>query len=327
MSAAQTEAPTHRATPRRSWWEAAGFWFRNRLRDPRMVPLLLLLPALVVMVAIYGYPMLRLLWLSLHEFALPQLMGTKPSEFVGFAHFVDMFTDSAFWLVVVRTVVFMVACVVSTIVIGLGIALLMRSASRPIRLTLTGTLILAWAAPWIVVTAVFQWMVDYQFGVVNYILDQLPFVHMIHHNWFIHPWQGFIVIGGVVVWQAVPFPAIAFHAGLMQVPRDLEEAARVDGGGPRKVFRHVTLPVLRPILLIVTIYSIIWDFQVFNQAYIMLDNRPTPNYYLFSIYSFMEAFGSEKFGLGAAIAVVMVLMLVGFTFTYIRRMMTIGEVD
>lgn len=329
MSTAQTDISGRGSAVGRgrSRWASAASWLRKRLRDPRATPFLLILPALVMLGAIYGYPLLRLVWLSLHKFTLPQLIGTKPVEFLGLQHFTEMFTDPFFWVVVLRTVVFMIVCVVVTMGIGLGIAVVMRHASRSVRLILTGTMILAWASPWLVVTAVFQWMVDYKFGVVNYILDQLPFIEFSSHNWFVHPWQGFSVIAAVVVWQAVPFPAIALHAGLMQVPQDLEEAARVDGAGPWKVFRNVTLPVLRPILLILTIYSIIWDFQIFNQAYLMLDARPTRDYYLFSIYSFTEAFGASHYGMGAAIAVVMVLMLIGATFTYIRRMMRIGEVD
>lgn len=326
MSAAETEVRARPASARRRAVRGVRGTVK-RLAGPRAIPFLLLLPALVVLAAIYAYPLFRLVWLSFHEFTLSQLAGTLPAEFIGVAHFTQLFTDSFFWTVLVRTLVFTVVCVGLTMGLGLAFALVMRAVNRVMRLVLTGTMILAWATPWLAVTGVFQWMFDYEFGVVNYALSQLPFVDMMHHNWFVQPWQGFTVIIGVVVWQAVPFPAIALHAGLMQVPRDLEEAARVDGAGAWKVFRNVTIPVLKPILLILTIYSIIWDFQVFNQVYVMLDERPTPEYYLFSLYSYTEAFGASHYGKGAAIALVMVLILVGATFVYIRRMIRVGEVD
>lgn len=323
MSAATTEVESRRSWPR----QGRGPRGLRRLGGPRSLPYLLFLPALVVLLSVYAYPLGRLLWLSLHEYTLPQLIGARPAEFVGLAHFVEMFADPSFWTVVVRTLVFAAVCVGLTMGLGLAFALIMRRISRGVRLVFTGTMILAWAMPWLAVTGVFQWMVDYEFGVVNYALSQLPFVDMMQHNWFAQPWQGFTVVAGVVVWQAVPFPTIALHAGLMQIPRDLEEAARVDGAGAWKVFRNVTIPVLKPILLILTIYSIIWDFQVFNQLYVMLNQRPTPEYYLFSVYSYTEAFGASRYGVGAAIALIMVLILVGATFVYIRRMIRVGEVE
>ena len=125
----------------------------------------------------------------------------------------------------------------------------------------------------------------------------------------------------VVVWGALPFVAITVHAGLTQVPAELEEAARVDGAGPWQVFRHITFPVLKPIFLILATLSTIWDFKVFTQIWVMLNQRPSREYFLLGIWSYSESFGVTRYGKGAAIAVVMVLLLLGLTFFYVRQML------
>ena len=106
-----------------------------------------------------------------------------------------------------------------------------------------------------------------------------------------------------MVWGAIPFVTITVFAGLSQVPDELLEAARIDGARPFAVFREITLPLLKPIFVILASLSIIWDFQVFNQVWIMLDQRPSSDYFLMSIYSFFESFRISEYGLGSAIAV------------------------
>src|SRR5205814_6704052 len=147
-----------------------------------------------------------------------------------------------------------------------------------------------------------------------------------HHDWFVNAWSGFAIITALVVWGAIPFVAITVFAGLSQVPGELIEAAQIDGARSWNVFREVTLPLLKPIFVILTSLSIIWDFQVFNQIWIMLDQRPSPDYYLMSVYSFVESFRISQYGLGSAIAVVMVLIMLVVTSVYVRQMVKTGEV-
>jgi N,N'-diacetylchitobiose transport system permease protein len=128
-----------------------------------------------------------------------------------------------------------------------------------------------------------------------------------------------------VIWGALPFVVITLYAGLTQVPKELEEAARVDGASSWGVFRNVTYPIIRPLFLIIVSLSVIWDFGVFNQVYILLNARPTSSYYLMSIYSYQESFGVGQYGRGAAIAMVIVAILVVAAFFYIRQLLRIGE--
>jgi len=116
------------------------------------------------------------------------------------------------------------------------------------------------------------------------------------------------------------------YAGISQIPHELEEAARVDGATSWGVFRNVVYPIVKPLFLIVTSLSVIWDFGVFNQVYIMLNARPTADYYLMSIYSYQESFGVGQYGRGAAIAMVTVVILIVAAFFYIRQLLRIGEI-
>jgi N,N'-diacetylchitobiose transport system permease protein len=195
------------------------------------------------------------------------------------------------------------------------------------RFVLTVGLIWVWATPQIVSIAIWQWMVDFEFGVLNWTLTQLHLGDFIHHNWFDNPIEGFAVITAVVVWGAIPFVAITVFAALTQVPQELVEAAELDGATPWKVFWRVTYPLLKPIFIILTSLSIIWDFQVLQQVWVMLEFRPGTEYFLIAVYSFVESFRVSQYGLGAAIAVVMVFLMLIVSFFYVREMVRVSEID
>lgn len=308
-------ASSHRLTPntRRRW---SGY-----------APYLLILPTALVLLAVQGYPLGKLLALSLTDFTQRSLYTGEPAPWAGFANYVTILGDPFFWQVVLRTVLFTVVNVALTILLATGVALLMRRVSRWCRTLIFIALICVWAMPQIVSTMIFRWLVDPSFGVLNWLLSLLPGVDLAQHNWFINPVQGFAVITAVVVWGAIPFVAIMLYAGLTQVPRELEEAATVDGASPWQVFRNVTYPVLRPIYTITTTLSVIWDFQVFNQVWVARGSAPEPSYFLLGIYSFTTSFGVREYSLGAAIAVVTVLVLLLFTVFYIRQSLRYGEFE
>jgi N,N'-diacetylchitobiose transport system permease protein len=174
-----------------------------------------------------------------------------------------------------------------------------------------------------------KWMTDYQSGVLNYILDKIGFHQFAHYNWLVptRPISGMVLIGLVVVWGALPFVVITLYAGLTQVPKELVEAAVCDGAGAPTVFRMVTLPILRPVLVIVTSLSIIWDFGVFDQIYIMGDNVPDQAFWNIGVYAYSEAFRQGNFGFGAAISIIMVFLLLLVSVLYIRQMIKLGETE
>jgi N,N'-diacetylchitobiose transport system permease protein len=283
-----------------------------------LLPYVLIAPAVVVIAGVLGYPLAMLLWLSTQHYGLRELFQHQ-GEFVGLANFATILGDSEFRHVVLISVVFTVVNVGLSMLIATGIALLLERLSRSVRILLSSGLVLVWATPVIPAINLWQWMFDYEFGVVNWLLTHLGAGNYIHHNWFENPLQGFTVITVIVVWGAIPFLALMLYAGLTQVPRELVEAAEIDGARPWQVFAMVTVPILRPLFLILFSLSTIWDFQVFNQVWVLLNQRPSKDYFLISVYSFQESFRVSKFGLGAAAAVVMVAILLVVTFVYVRQ--------
>jgi N,N'-diacetylchitobiose transport system permease protein len=180
--------------------------------------------------------------------------------------------------------------------------------------------------PVVVATQLWLWMTNYENGVFNYVLTKLHLGNFIQYDWFANTYVGFGVITSLIVWGAVPFVAVTVYAGLTQVPGELLEAAELDGSGSFARFRDITFPILKPIFVILTSLSIIWDFQVFTQPFLLLQQRPDPNYWLMSIYAYEKSFGISQYGLGSAIALVMLALMLCVTFFYIRQMIRIGEV-
>jgi len=290
------------------------------------VPYLLVTPAIAVISLVLGYPLYRLIVLSFQHYSLAEIISHK-TNWLGLRNYKDIFSDQQFWAILQRTAEFTAFNVGMTMLLGTGIAMLLRNVSGWVRLLVNIAMVFVWATPVVVAVTVWQWLVDQQSGVLNYLLT-----HVLHagnfgrHNWFGNPLSGFAIISALVIWGALPFVVITLYAGVSQVPRELEEAARVDGATSWGVFRHVVYPIIKPLFLIVASLSVIWDFGVFNQVYIMLNARPTSSYYLMSIYSYQESFGVGQYGKGAAIAMVIVVVLLVAAFFYIRQLLRIGEI-
>jgi N,N'-diacetylchitobiose transport system permease protein len=291
----------------------------------RLLPYALISPSVAAIAGILAFPLGMLVWLSLQRYGLRELIAHS-GQWIGLDNYRTILADPVFRQVVIRSVLFTLACVALTVGLSTLIALLLLKVRKAVRILVMSALVFVWATPVIVTVDIWQWMFDYEFGVINYLLTQLHVGNFIHHNWFDDPIQGFTVFILVVVWGAIPFVTITLYAGLLQIPSDVIDSARVDGAGRWQTFRFVTAPMLKPIFLIVTCLSTIWDFGVFQQIYVMLNARPSADYFTIAIYSYRESFGVAKYGLGAAIAVVLVLILVIVTFFYVRETVKVAEI-
>jgi N,N'-diacetylchitobiose transport system permease protein len=331
MSAADTTTPAKVPPPRQAPPPAVAGAPRakkkKRTSGAAAAPWVLLAPCLLILVLVLGYPMVRLVTLSFQKFGQSQLWGFLPPESVGFDNFEGVLSDGEFWQVVVRTILFAGGAVVFTMVVGMLIALLLQRVSGWVKTLINIVLVASWGMPIIVATTVFKWLFDSDYGVFNALLSKLPGVDMIGHNWFASGTQGLSVIMLLVVWGAVPFVVITLSAGLTQVPAELEEAARLDGAGSWGVFRHVTLPILKPIIVMLTTLSVIWDMGVFPQVFVMRGGHPEAEFQLLTTYSYDRAFVVNDYAQGSAIAVLTVLLLLGVVAVYMRQMLQIGEVE
>ena len=293
-------------------------------RLPKTVwPYLLIIPSLFCLALIMGFPIYRLITLSLEKYGLPEIIAGK-GIFLGLDNFRKTLIDPEFWQVLRRTLIFTFGMVSVSIVGGGWLAHQMANMHSKIRWTLNGVLILVWAMPQLVSISVWRWLFSFDFSIVTSVINSLG-IHFAKHNYFVNSLSGFTIIGGSVVWGALPFITISIYAALTQVPKDLLEAAEIDGATPRQKFWHIIFPMLLPVYVILISLSVIWDFQVFSHIWIFLDSRPGPEYFTMAVYAFQKSFGMSEYGLGAAISLIMILVLIGVTAYYLRQMMRMGD--
>ena len=318
MTGIAAETPAPRSRRRRP------FGLRKVVRGS--VPYLLVVPVLLVIGAVLGYPLYKLVTLSFQQYGLPELIQRK-GTWIGLDNYESVLRDEIFWDTLVRTVVFTAACVGLTIGVGTLIALLLVQVSPWVRVLLTGGLVFVWSMPPVVAVQVWYWMTNFENGVLNYVLTELGIGDYSQHDWYATTFSKLAMVTLLVVWAAIPFVTITVYAALAQVPRELVEAAEIDGAGPLRVFRDVTLPILKPILLILTSLSIIWDFGVFTQPYLLIGaSHLDATNYLMGVYVYIEGYGHSDFGRGAAISVLMLLMVVALSVVYVRRMVRMEDV-
>jgi N,N'-diacetylchitobiose transport system permease protein len=292
---------------------------RRRVRSTVILPYTLIAPALLVLGLMLGYPLVKLVLFSLQKFGLAQQFGT-PAPFVGFANYHQVLTDPELWTVLVRTLVFCAVTVVLTMVLGTLLALLAQRLHAAIRIVMLTMLLLVWAMPPVSSAVVWQWMFDSQYGVVNWVLTKLG-GNYDGHSWLENPTSFFVVAALLVVWMGLPFVTFTVFAALTQVPGEVLEASQLDGANGFQRLRYVIVPYLTPVLLILTTLSVLWNFQIFNQIYVLQRaggiSRDTN---LLGNYAFQVSIGQNRFDVGGAIAVVMVVLTLALTGVYLRQM-------
>jgi N,N'-diacetylchitobiose transport system permease protein len=300
----------------------------RRFRRRQLLPLLLLLPAVVLLGVLTFYPLGKLVITSFQQLGLPQVISPKlhPPAWSGLANYRTMFGSSQLGSSLAQTVFFVIACVGLTMLVGTGLALLMRRLGKVLRLVLSVSLLFAWSMPTSAASIIWTWLFQSEWGVVNYLLTLIGF-HFSNHEWFGSEISAYSIIVAVIVWGAVPFVALTMYSALTIVPRELFEAAAVDGASPATVFRQVTMPIVRPIFVLLSVMSVIWDTNVFNQIwYLTQGNAQLLNVMPLGVWQYIEAFSSESYGLGAAIAILMIVLLLAVTGYYLRIMVRTGEV-
>ncbi len=296
------------------------------VRRHKLAPYLLLTPALIGIALVLLWPLVQVVIFSFQNYSLMQITGAAPTQWVGLANFTATFRDPEFWLSLRTTVIVAAVVVPLTLIVGTIVGLLLNRLGKKMSVFVSTAALMAWATPPISAAVLFYWLVSPDGGVVDWALSKLPHwlgggAHWAGYNWTTNGWlQAYIVIGVLVIWQAFPFIAVTVLAGLKTIPGELLEAARVDGATPWRVFRKVTFPLLKPIFLVLFLLSVIWDFNIFSQSYIITGFPGNQNEYNLSLYLYDKGFASNipSYGLGGAIALIFAIILLVVTVGYVR---------
>ncbi len=280
---------------------------------------LLLLPAALLLALVVVVPIGRLVWLSLHSLRLSEPWAGQP--FVGLLNYQDVLADPRFWDALANTAIITAVTVPGALLVGLGLALLANLPYGwrwPVRLSL----LLPWALPLVFSGLIFAWFFDSSYGVVNDLLLRLgiegPF-------WLTTPGYAMAAICIAIIWKTSSFMALILLAGLQTIPHGLYEAARVDGAGPWQRFRRITLPLLRPAIMVALIFRTITAIQTFDIPYAMTRGGPGGTTETLAMYIHTTTLDFLDFGYGAALAVVMFVISMLATAWYLRRLHGVSE--
>ncbi|ALJ38742.1 sugar ABC transporter permease [Azospirillum brasilense] len=272
------------------------------MRQRRRAAWLFLLPMLVVLAGVAGWPLFRTVFFSFTDATLATL---DDFQGVGLDNYLWLMRDPVWWRAVWNTLVFAVVSVGIETALGLGIALILN-AHLPGRGLLRAAVLIPWAIPTVVSAQMWGWMFHDLYGVVNAILMGLGLIAK-PRAWTADPDLALPVVIAVDVWKSTPFMALLILAALQMLPRDLYEAARVDGVHPVKVFVRITLPLIRPALMVAVLFRTLDALRVFDLMYVLTGNsRSTMS---MSVYARQYLIDFQDVGYGSAAATLLVLVL------------------
>ncbi len=290
-------------------------WTRWLDLGDRALAVVLLAPAAILLALIIVYPVLRLGYTSFFSLSLTSGL---PAEFVGLENYSLMLEDPVFWETTWNTVLITLITVPGALLVGLALALLANlpfGVQWPVRLSL----LIPWALPLSFAGLIFAWFFHSEYGVVNDVLVRLGFEGII---WFNSPNWAFAAICLTIVWKTSSFMALIILAGLQTIPRSLYEAADVDGAGRVRQFFEITLPLLKPSIVVALIFRTITALQTFDIPYMMTGGGPGTSTSTLAMYIHQNTVSFLDLGYGSALAVVMFALSMCVTAVYLRAIRT-----
>jgi len=273
-------------------------------------------PTLLLLLLLVAYPFVVALYFSMSN----AFIG-RPSEFIGFRNFVKLWDSDAFRQTFQNGFVFTGAAVAIKLVLGITLALLLNQQLWFKRL-IRGSVLLPWVIPTALSTLGWWWMFNSLYSVVNWTGIALGIMDPPGPNWLGQKYYAMSAVIAVNVWRGLPFFAITILAGLVAIPKEMYEAAEADGAGAMRRFWYITLPMLKPVLAIVVLFSTIFTFSDFNIVYVLTHGGPINSTHLFATLSRQIGLESGQIGTGAAISLYLFPVLaavVWIQLAYVRR--------
>jgi multiple sugar transport system permease protein len=277
------------------------------LERERRQAYLLVAPAVLVLAGVALYPILAAVWLSLHRFIL--VFGER--RFTGLDNYAFLLSDARFWAALGNTAYFTLVAVTVELLLAVPLALLLHRAF-PGRGLLRASVLVPWAIPTVVSARLWAWMFNPEYGLINRLLPGGDI------NWLGAPGYALHAAILVDVWKTTPFVALLVLAGLQGISEDLYKAARVDGASAWRAFRSITLPLLKPALLLALLFRSLDAFRVFDAIYVLTEGGPANTTETLSIYAYKTLMRSGDFGYGSALSVATFLCVVVLAAVWLR---------
>jgi len=288
---------------------------RRLLEREGLFSWLMLAPGVLFLLAFVAYPFFYGIFLSLQD----RRVATQ-GIFVGLANFQTLAQDPVFWQVTRNTFIYVVATTVFKLAGGLGMALVMNQTFRG-RNIVRASLLLPFIVPTALSTGAWMWILDPTFSVVNWLMVHGGLISS-GFSWLGNATLAMWSMIVVNTWRGMPFYGITLLAGLQTISPDLYEAAAIDGATTTQRFLYVTLPVIKPVLIIVTMFSVIFTFGDFQLIYALTHGGPANATHVFSTLAFDIGMSAGQLGMGAAVALAMLpalaLLIIALTI-YLRR--------
>lgn len=276
---------------------------------------LFMAPMLIVLGLVAGWPLLRTMWFGFTDANLSDL---EAAEFIGFVNYTYLLTDPDWWNAVRNTLIFTGVSLILETILGMAIALTLNAHFRG-RGLLRAAVLIPWAIPTVVSAQMWNWMYHDVFGVINAGLKMLGLITE-PIAWTASPDTALLAVIMVDVWKTTPFMALLLLAGLQMLPQECYESARVDGVHPIKVFFKVTLPLLRPALMVAIIFRALDALRIFDLIYVMSGNNEDTM--SMSVYARQQLVDFQDVGYGSAAATLLFLIIALITVVYL----TLGKV-
>ena len=285
-------------------------WLTKKRQDV-LFSLLLIMPAFIVLVLVIFYPILQSIRYSFTDYTLATRNNPPWNDFENYRR---LFASGEIYTYFKNTFIYVFFVVAGQLVFALGIALLLNTKIN-FRDTFRGLFLLSWTIPSVVVAFLWIWLLQPQYGVVNFVLFKLGLIER-NLQWTQNPDLAMVSIVLAAGWRQTPMMIVMFLAGLQSVPAQLVEAARIDGANNVQAFRHITIPILRPVIGATVLIAIINNFQMFTIIFNMTHGGPLDKTTTLSIATYTKAFQEFDMGVGAAIGVLWLVVLVILTLIY-----------
>jgi len=281
-------------------------------KEQRFTAAVFLLPTYLSIFLVMIYPLLQCVYFSLTD----RLFSYDRWSFIGLENYGKLFHDPLFHGALFNSIKLTLAVVTGNLLLGLLLALLMNR-SFPLRGLIRALLLLPWVVPTMVTTIMYRWLYNDFYGYVNYVLVKY---HLLAQplNILASAKLAWLGIAMPLIWREYPFVMLVFLAALQSIDKNLYESAQIDGAGRWQMFRHITLPGLKPAFVITVILELIWMFTSFDLVYLLTDGGPGVSTLTLPVYVFHLAFKSRELGYASALGTVIFIVLLGLSLVYFR---------